>query len=145
MEVAAAAARDVPRLCELAAQAFADPWREQDFRDALQDTPRTLVLVARQAGHDAAGYVVCRVAADEMEILDLAVAAEQRRSGIGRALVAAAMRAAEGASVRSIYLEVRASNAAARALYTGAGFTTHSRRRGYYSNPSEDALVLKHP
>jgi ribosomal-protein-alanine N-acetyltransferase len=89
------------------------------------------------------GYVVAWVVADEAEIANLAVTQERRRSGIGRRLLEAAASEAEVAGARMVYLEVRESNAAARALYGSGGFTLVGRRSRYYRNPSEDALVLR--
>lgn len=88
------------------------------------------------------GFVIGRVAADEAEILTLAVAGAARRRGMGRALLdwMAGEVAAHGAG--RLILEVSAGNDAARALYRGAGFTEIGRRRAYYPDGS-DALVLE--
>lgn len=92
--------------------------------------------------HDAGGMILARVAADEMEVLTLAVAPAARRRGLGRALLAAAQAwgAAQGAAVA--FLEVAEDNTAARALYAAAGFVAAGRRPRYYANGA-DALVLR--
>ncbi len=87
------------------------------------------------------GFVLARVAADEAEILTLAVAPALQRQGLGRALMQAAMAAAAGRGAASVALEVAERNAAARALYAGLGFTGVGRRRGYYG-AGGDALIL---
>jgi ribosomal-protein-alanine N-acetyltransferase len=97
-------------------------------------------------GGDAAagllGYVVALVMGPEAEIADLAVAPEARRLGIGRALLARVLAELGEAGARTVYLEVRESNLAARTLYEANGFESVGRRRGYYRHPVEDALVL---
>ncbi len=87
------------------------------------------------------GFVLARVAADEAEILTLAVAPAMRRHGLGRELMQAAMAAAAGRGAASVALEVAERNAAARSLYAGLGFAGVGRRRGYYG-AGGDALIL---
>ncbi|MGH7568243.1 MAG: ribosomal protein S18-alanine N-acetyltransferase [Gemmatimonadales bacterium] len=120
--------------------AFADPWSADDFRECLVNGLACLVAVGEDG---VAGYVVARRAADEGEILNLGVAARARRQGVGRALVRAAIAALGTAGARAVYLEVRESNAAARRLYEGLGFSEVARRRAYYRRPTEDAVILK--
>lgn len=86
------------------------------------------------------GLILARVAADEAEILTLAVHPEARRSGIARRLLAHAAAVARAGGARTMFLEVSESNTAACALYAGAGFETIGRRRHYYHDRS-DALV----
>src|SRR5438128_1619883 len=90
-----------------------------------------------------AGYVVAHSAADEGEILNLGVAPTHRRQGIGRALVERVLQELAGLGVRTVYLEVRASNTSARRLYESLGFGEVARRAGYYRRPVEDAVVLR--
>ncbi len=90
----------------------------------------------------AEGFVLVRVAADEAEILTLAVIPAARRRGLGAALMRAAMADARAAGAAAMFLEVAESNAAARALYGGLGFAPVGRRPRYYEN-GEDALVLR--
>jgi ribosomal-protein-alanine N-acetyltransferase len=88
-----------------------------------------------------AGMILARVAADEAEILTLAVAPAARRGGHGRALLAAAVEAVRAAGAARLFLEVAASNGAAQALYRGAGFQQIGRRARYYADGT-DALML---
>lgn len=141
---------DAPALLQLSAMCFGDSWSPGDFRKAMADGALTSVTVAKRAATDAGepdprvvGYIVFRVVVDEMEILDLAVAPDARRKGLGRRLVNTALEGSARRDVRAVYLEVRESNAAARSLYGGMGFIEHSRRPGYYDNPREAAIVLK--
>lgn len=90
-----------------------------------------------------AGYVVGLSGADEGEILNLSVASRSRRQGLGRALIEAMLAELRTLGARTVYLEVRESNAPARALYQALGFQEIGRRRGYYRAPTEDAVLLK--
>jgi ribosomal-protein-alanine N-acetyltransferase len=88
------------------------------------------------------GLVIFRTMVDEAEILNLAVASTRRRRGIGSRLMEDALAACKTAGVKRIFLEVRESNDAARKFYLRMGFTEVGRRRKYYSESMEDALVL---
>jgi ribosomal-protein-alanine N-acetyltransferase len=90
-----------------------------------------------------AGYIIARPAANEGEILNLAVAAPHRGHGIARALVERALTRLGELGVATVYLEVRESNLAARTLYDRIGFREVGRRRGYYRRPREDAVLLQ--
>jgi ribosomal-protein-alanine N-acetyltransferase len=88
------------------------------------------------------GFIVVRCAADEMEVLNLAVLPESRRQGIARTLLDAAVANAGDREVQRIYLEVRDSNAVAIAFYRAMGFEQTGRRSKYYSDPVDDALLF---
>ena len=89
-----------------------------------------------------AGFLIGRSAADEFEILNMAVAGKHRRRGIGSKLLESALHFAREAGVVRVYLEVRASNEPAIALYKRHGFSECGRRARYYRNPVEDANLL---
>jgi [ribosomal protein S18]-alanine N-acetyltransferase len=146
-----AARDDLAGMLRIEQASFADPWTVESLATALS-LERMRVLVAESDGKgkqsgDAPpgllGYVVALVVGLEAEIADLAVAPEARRLGIGRALLERAIAELRQAAVRTIYLEVRESNLAARTLYEANGFESVGRRRGYYRSPVEDALVLR--
>jgi ribosomal-protein-alanine N-acetyltransferase len=88
------------------------------------------------------GMILARVAADEVEVLTLAVAPEARRQGVGTRLLDAAMTLAGSRGARTAFLEVSDGNTAARALYARAGFTSAGRRPRYYADGT-DALLLR--
>jgi [ribosomal protein S18]-alanine N-acetyltransferase len=88
------------------------------------------------------GMLMGRVAADQAEVLTLAVAPEARRQGVARALLRAARAHAIACGCTALFLEVATGNAAARALYRGEGFMQVGRRRRYYADRS-DAIVLR--
>jgi ribosomal-protein-alanine N-acetyltransferase len=88
------------------------------------------------------GFLIGRIAADEFEILNIAVSRAHRRSGIGSRLLESALEFSRVAGCARAYLEVRVSNAPAITLYTRYRFTESGRRVRYYRDPVEDALVL---
>lgn len=91
---------------------------------------------------EAGGMVLARVAATEAEILTIAVLPERQGTGLGRALLGAAMAEAAARGAREMFLEVAPGNTPARALYTSAGFTRVGQRKRYYPGGG-DALVLR--
>ena len=121
---------------------YPDPWAASSFA-ALPDNPQVCFLVSRDASDQLQGYVVAWHVMDEGELANLAVAPSRRRQGIATALLDAVLNDATGRGTKEIYLEVRESNAAARALYSARGFDEVGRRKGYYRFPVEDALILR--
>jgi len=89
-----------------------------------------------------AGFLIGRSAADEFEILNMAVSGAHRRRGIGSKLLESALEVSRKAGSARVYLEVRASNEPAIALYKRHGFTECGRRVKYYRDPVEDAVLL---
>ena len=123
---------------------FSDPPWSRDSFAALVDSPRAYFTVACEDPADAVvGYVVAWFVVDEAEIANLAVAPDHRHRGIGSRLLDAALTEARLAGAVMVHLEVRDSNAAARALYGSRGFEMVGRRRRYYRDPVEDALLLR--
>jgi [ribosomal protein S18]-alanine N-acetyltransferase len=140
---------DLPAILGIERASFSDPWTEESFATAL-NLDRMLVLVAETPASESgdgvpvlAGYVVALVIGPEAEIADLAVAPAWRRRGVGQALLTRSMAELVATGVRTLYLEVRESNGAARTLYETNGFRSVGRRRGYYRQPVEDALLLR--
>jgi ribosomal-protein-alanine N-acetyltransferase len=124
---------------EQAVQAY--PWTRGNFTDALSG--RYLCSVDETDGA-ISGYVVMMPLLDEAELLNIGVAAGQQRKGLGRAMLREMLDLAREKKIRRIYLEVRASNAAAQALYRSAGFADIGLRRDYYRNAegNEDAITM---
>lgn len=142
IRVRAATIADVPSVLAIEELAFSDPWNRVSFERLIGD-PRVHFAVACTADGAVAGYVVAWYVIDEGEIANLAVGAFARGRGIGGALLDSAIAVARDRAVASLYLEVRDSNAIARALYASRGFLQVTRRRKYYRHPLEDALVLR--
>ena len=144
--IRAAAPEDLPALRAIEQQSeTAAHWSQQNY-DALfaPGTPPRIVLVASEETADAiAGFVAARCTPGEWEIENLVVAGQRRRQGWGTALVRDLVRQAQTAGATSVLLEVRESNLAARRLYEKLGFSQRGRRKNYYRDPREDALLLR--
>ena len=134
---------DAAILSLLERRCFSDPWTAEGFREVLS-APVCFGLVAAK-GKDVQGYFLARLVAGEGEVLNLAVDPDHRRRGIGRALLEAGLRELQLRGGREVFLEVRESNAGARAMYLARGFRVVGARPHYYRQPVEDALVLRLP
>jgi [ribosomal protein S18]-alanine N-acetyltransferase len=129
-------AADAALLAALHAVCFARAWDAATLSDMLA-APGAFAFA-----HDD-GFVLVRAAADEAEILTLAVRPESRGKGLGRALLQAAINKAHTLGVATLFLEVGADNPHALALYAGLGFVKVGARKAYYDG--RDALVLRLP
>jgi len=132
---------DLPRVLAIERTSFTSPWTEANFRHEIEDNPLAWNLVARADGRIVA-FACAYVVADELMINDLAVDGSLRREGLGRALLRHLLEGARVRGCRRATLEVRPSNAPARALYDAFGFALVGRRAGYYADTGEDALLL---
>ena len=131
---------DIPEVLPLEREAFGQmAWHAVDFEAAIAskcDFP----LVIRTTG--LAGYAVLRIIAPEAEIENICVAPACRRSGVGEALMEEMLRLAAERDEKRIFLEVRAHNEPAKALYRKRGFVESYRRKNYYQGPTEDAIIM---
>ena len=146
--------QDLGAVVEIEQACFADPWSPESVESSIEPQ-RLRFLVAEEVDENLAitthpsgeprilGYVVALLLFDEAEIANLAVAPSARRRGIGGLLLDRMSADLIGGGVQSLYLDVRESNAGARALYASRSFQEVGRRRGYYRHPTEDALLLK--
>lgn len=121
---------------------YPDPWPASAFA-TLPDNPRVFFAVVRDERNRLAGYAVAWHVMDEGELANLAVAPDMRRRGVAAALLDAVVENAIVRGTTRIFLEVRESNTAARALYSARGFDEVGRRKDYYRSPVEDALILR--
>lgn len=140
MTVERMTAAHIPALAALERACFSRPWSEQALRDEL-DNPTAVFFVAVGETGDVLGYVGMHHILDEADITNVAVFPAARRQGVGRALIQAVADYALVQALVRVTLEVRASNAAAIALYEGFGFVQDGRRPRFYSDPTEDALL----
>lgn len=134
-------AGDAPALAELESRCFPLPWTEEAFAEALAGLTFSAFGIRDGAPGGLAAYIGVYHTPDEVEILNIAVRADKRRRGYGRLLMAAALRDAAETGILRAVLEVRTSNAPAIALYESFGFEKAGRRRGYYHDTGEDALI----
>jgi len=135
---------DIEAVAALEREAHVAPWTEGNFSDALAAGYAMQVGVT---GRNIVAYGVLSFAPGEAQLLNLTVAPEVRRLGIGRSLLRRFLADAHGRGAAQCFLEVRVSNIAAVALYEAEGFLPVARRVGYYpspdSGPREDALVMR--
>ncbi len=131
----------VPQIAVLETQCFSAPWSENSVASELKN-PLSLWLVAMD-GETVAGYIGSQSVEGEADMMNVAVHPEYRRRGIAGQLIIALIAALKEKGNHSLTLEVRASNAPAIALYEKLEFSQVGRRKNYYRNPKEDALILR--
>ena len=139
-----ASSRDAPAIATLHAQSFQRGWSEDECEQLLRD-PSVLTHRALIRGQ-LAGFIMSRIAADEAEILSVAVSRACRGRGLARQLLSLHMRRLAGLGVDTIFLEVGETNDPAGKLYARAGFREVSRRPNYYPGNAGSpitALVLR--
>ena len=131
---------DIPRLMELERHAAtAAHWAEADYQRMFDaESAQRLALVLEE--EDVQAFVVARGAATEWEIENVAVAGPARRRGLGARLLGELLNRLRARGAQAIFLEVRESNQAARALYEKWAFVESGRRKAYYRDPVEDAV-----
>lgn len=125
-------------------------WGWDAYRAEL-DRRESVMLVAVESVRSGAterrveGFVAARLNADELHINNIGVREANRKRGLGSSLLASALEWGAARGAVAAVLEVRAGNIAAQKLYGKAGFEVVGRRRGYYKNPFEDALIMTRP
>lgn len=134
-------APDVPAIVAIERESFGDPWSEKSFRSLL-GSPACRFRVAEHDGQ-VLGYAIAWIIGEEAELANLAVQPSGRRAGVGAALLDDLLQATDRGRGTTIYLEVRAGNHAAQALYRSRGFVAAGVRKDYYTRPSEDAMVMR--
>lgn len=132
---------DLPRVMEIELATFTMPWSEATFRGLLRRTDSDLYVADVRGA--VAGYAVFWSVTDQGELGNVAVAAEYRGRGLGRKLVETVLERAAERGIREMFLEVRRSNEGAQNLYRTFGFFEVGKRKNYYLEPVEDALIMK--
>ena len=137
---------DLLEVCQIEQATDLSMWGWDAYHQELQASPESIMLVARvdPAAHgiELAGFIVARLIAGELHINNVAVRTEFRRSGLGSHLLQTTLAQAKERRAIVSHLEVRAGNVAAQGLYQRSGFEVVGRRRKYYRNPREDALLM---
>ncbi|MFZ3211237.1 MAG: ribosomal protein S18-alanine N-acetyltransferase [Terriglobales bacterium] len=132
---------DLPALLALeGGSAGAAHWSEAEYHRLFAEAGRAVLAIEENA---VQGFIVGRDLGPEWEIENIVVASSVQRRGLGTRLVQGLLDLARSRGAQAVFLEVRESNRAARALYYKSGFVEIGRRRSYYRNPEEDALVCK--
>lgn len=151
--------KDAPELAALEAECFSSAWSAEQYAELLRGVeaalsraeatgqrtlPPLLVLGLRTPKTRLAAYISLGLhgAAQELEIYNIAVHDDFRRTGLGRRLLLRALEAGAALGLNRAVLEVRTGNTAALALYAAVGFTRCGVRKAYYTDTGEDALVL---
>src|ERR1700704_581938 len=116
-------------------------WSAESYA-TLAASPSGLLLVC-EASAQVIGFLAARQTADEAEVLNIAVHKDFRRQGAASALLVAALDKFQRSGVVSVFLELRASNLAANALYERHGFASTGSRKAYYRDPPEDAVCMR--
>jgi ribosomal-protein-alanine N-acetyltransferase len=130
--------RDAPKLAELHGASFHRGWGEGEFETMLSE--RNTLVHRLRLGRKVIGFAVSRMAADEAEILSIAIAAGHRGRGLSRNLLLTHLGHLAGRGVRIVFLEVEENNQPARRLYERAGFGVVGRRERYYRQASGEQL-----
>ncbi|HET6977628.1 MAG TPA: ribosomal protein S18-alanine N-acetyltransferase [Pyrinomonadaceae bacterium] len=139
---------DLLEVVQIEEQSGLSRWGWSAYYAELQGANRDLMLVARSTQTSAtppapiAGYIVARETAGELHINNFAVRPEFRRRGIGAILLNQVLNEARQRGAKAAFLEVRSTNHAAQELYEKCGFQAIAKRANYYSEPTEDAVVM---
>jgi [ribosomal protein S18]-alanine N-acetyltransferase len=134
---------DIDAVARIERACFADPWSEESFRRLLDVAPAIFLVAIFPPAPDVCGYVIAFAVGEDAEILNVAVEPAFRGKGLAGQMLDAVLIQLGARGVRTAFLEVRESNAAARSLYKSRGFSEIGRRQRYYRRPVEDALVLR--
>ncbi len=137
---------DLPNVLVIESLSFAEPWTEEMFLHELDSARIAESLVARVdegVGEQIVGFLCAWIVSGELHINNLAVHPGYRSRAVASQLLDAILIRAYAKSVTVGFLEVRASNEAAAALYKAYGFEPIGRRRNYYEHPREDAIVMR--
>ena len=138
----AAGEADLDRIAALEAASFSNPWTREMLARELQRTDVTRMYVLRSPDLGIIGFCTCWLILDEVHINSLAIDHTMRQKGLATMLLGHVLDDVAASGAAQATLEVRRSNVAALALYERLGFLVVAQRRGYYSKPDEDGLIL---
>ena len=135
-------ADDLDTVVAIENEVYPHPWTRGNFQDSLAAGYHCRIM---ELAGEIVGYSVVSIGAGEAHLLNLSIAAQWQRRGLGREMLKFMIELARKFFVHKIYLEVRPSNLAGRRLYAGAGFLEVATRRGYYPGPGgrEDAVIME--
>lgn len=132
---------DIEQIMEIENQSFKVPWKINDFIETLEY--ENIVFLVAKDNNNVVGYCGVYMSVDQADIANVAVSSLYRRKGIAQKLVADILSIAQRRTIKEVFLEVRQSNISAISLYEKMGFEQIGIRKAYYSNPKEDALLMK--
>lgn len=149
-EVVAAGEENVPDIFRLAERGGLSSWTEADYQAEVHRDDSIFLVIKEKSAERSEGFIAARLIMStdssypsEAEILNITVAPEYREKGLGSALLRTAVAKIIRHSPATIWLDVRQSNRSAVAFYENNGFTTVYSRKNFYSDPTEDAFVMK--
>ncbi len=140
MEIRRSRPDDATAIAEMEQNIFGDPWGQKDIFSYIC-SERGMCFTALDNGEPIA-YIIGQKIPPEGEIYRIAVREDKRQRGIGYRLLSYALKTEMGHGVETVFLEVRAKNLAARALYKSYGFNEIGTRKNYYQNPTDDAVIM---
>ena len=138
--VRAAVEEDMFGICCIEQASISPPWTQGALLSEIYNDDSLFALAVDK--REILGFIILRCAADEGDLLQIAVDEKYRRCGIADLLMISSLSHAKENELQAVYLEVRKSNEGAIALYRKHGFRETGKRRDYYSDPIEDALVM---
>lgn len=133
---------NIERLVEINAEVFTHPWTREMFLEEIRQADRSYLLAVLAPTRKVVGYCSVWSVADTLQINSIAVSEAYQGQGIGCALLNEVVSLGQQVRAESLSLEVRSSNEAARGLYKRYHFEETGQRNGYYSQPTEDAVIL---
>ena len=134
---------DIPAILVIEGLSFSNPWSDATFRGEVQNNGISFpVVIVHEPDQRVAGYIIYWQIRDEVQITNVALHPDFRGRGIGEAVLKAILNEVLGRGAKFVTLEVRASNMPAVSLYKKLGFKVLGTRKGYYSNPFEDAYIM---
>jgi ribosomal-protein-alanine N-acetyltransferase len=140
-KVRKAVVEDIPAMMRMASAApTASQWTEARHFDLFAPGSPERIMLVIEEDSDITGFLVARGLGEECEIENIVVSVDHQRRGLATKLLKYFMRLADEANVTKVFLEVRQSNAAARALYAKQGFTEIGERKNYYRSPEESGV-----
>ncbi len=131
--------KDIDKIAQMEKDYFADSWSENSIRVQIENKK----IIVIKFGEEILGYCIFMVAADEGEILRIAINKKMRLGGLGKKLLTFTIKKMYESGSGDVFLEVRAKNAGAIALYESVGFSEIGIRKGYYRDNGEDAKLFK--
>jgi ribosomal-protein-alanine N-acetyltransferase len=134
---------DLPFVVEIENISYPNPWQLSSFKGEIENRPisNPYVIIYRPL-EKIIGYVIYWHIRNEVQISNIALSPEYRQLGVGEGVLKKVLYEMRHKGAEFVFLEVRPSNLAARRLYEKLGFTILGLRKGYYRNPSEDAIVM---
>jgi len=143
MHIRQAELADIPAILELEQQAAtAAHWSAEQYQTAFgTGSPKRIILIGED--ETGVGFIIGKAVGSELEIENLAVHGSARRLGLGTALLKELLEMARNEGIEAVFLEVRESSQAARGLYEKHSFANIGRRKHYYRDPDEDAIVYR--